>query len=138
MQGSSLEDAKPVAFASRAITPVEFKYPQLDLEALAVDLGLRRFRYHNIGGPEVPVITDHKLLVSIFSNIRKGSVRSNRVNLQHQDIKFKVTFYRKGLLNPADFLSGHATPISKLSKVQVKETTEFEKTVWFLQFSPLY
>ena len=44
--------------------------------------------------------------------------------------------WRKGFLNPADFLSRHATPISKLSKTQVKETTDFEKTVWFLQFSP--
>ena len=43
---------------------------------------------------------------------------------------------RKGLLNPADFLSRHATPIGKLSKAQVKETTEFKKTVCFLQFSP--
>ena len=40
------------------------------------------------------------------------------------------------MLNPADFLSRHATPISKLSKAQVKETPEFEKTVWFLQFPP--
>ena len=55
MQGSSLEDAKPIAFASRATTPVEFRYPQLDLEALAVDFGLRRFRYYIVGGPEVPV-----------------------------------------------------------------------------------
>ena len=86
MQGSSLEDAKPVAFASRATTPVEFKYPQLDLEVLAVDFGWRRFRYHIVGGPKVPVITDHKPLVSIFSNIRKGSVRSNRVKLRHHDI----------------------------------------------------
>ena len=43
MQRSPLEDAKPVAFASRATTPVEYRYPQLDLEALAVDFGLRRF-----------------------------------------------------------------------------------------------
>ena len=81
MQGSSLEDAKPVAFASRATTPVEFRYPQLDLEALAFDFTLRRFRYYIVGGPEVPVITDHKPLVSIFSNIRKGSVRSNHIKL---------------------------------------------------------
>ena len=38
------------------------------------------------------------------------------------------------MLNPADFLHRHATPISKLSKALIKETSEFEKTVWFLQF----
>ena len=80
MQGSSLEDAKPIAFASRATTPVEFRYPQLDLEALAVDFGLRRFRYHIVGGPEVPVYNRSQA-------IRKGSVRSNRIKLRHQGIK---------------------------------------------------
>ena len=43
MQGDTVEDAKPVACASRSTTPVEQRYPQLDLEALAVDYGLRRF-----------------------------------------------------------------------------------------------
>ena len=132
MQGSSMKDAKPVAFASKATTPVKFRYPKLDLEALAVDFGLKQFRYI-VGGSEVPVITYHKPLFSIFSDIRKGSIRSNHIKLRHQDIKFKV-IWRKRLLNPTYFLSRHATPISKLSKAKVKETAEFEKTVWFLQF----
>ena len=50
-QGNSQEDAKPVLLASRATTSVEARYPQLDLEALAIDFALRRFRYYLIGGP---------------------------------------------------------------------------------------
>ncbi len=42
----------------------------------------------------------------------------------------------KGSENPADFMSRRGTPYSKLSSNQRKETTEFEKTIWFLQFSP--
>ena len=44
MQGDRMDYAKPVACASRSTTPVEQRYPQLNLEALAVDFGLRRYR----------------------------------------------------------------------------------------------
>ena len=59
-QGDSLESAKPVAFASRKTTLSENRYPQLDLEALAVDFGLRKFRNYLIGAPHlITVVTDH-------------------------------------------------------------------------------
>ena len=60
------EDKHIVAVASRATTPTEKRYGQLDLESLAVDFGLRRFRFYTLGGPKVTVLTDHKPLVSIF------------------------------------------------------------------------
>ena len=135
MQGETSDSAKPVAFASRATTPVEQRYPQLDLEALAIDFGLRRFRYFIAGGPEIKVVTDHKPLVSIFSNARKGSVRTDRIKLRHQDMKYKV-IWKEGKVNPADYLSRHATPFSSISRDQQKETSELEKTVWLLQYAP--
>ena len=69
-QGPSIEDCLPVAIASRATSKIEQRYPQLDLEGIVVDFGLRRFRHYLIGGPQVNVITDHKPLVSIFQNKR--------------------------------------------------------------------
>ena len=60
MQGDTLDHAKPVACASRSTTSVEQRYPQLDLEALGVDFGLRRYRYYCVGGPNVSVVTVHK------------------------------------------------------------------------------
>ena len=135
MQGDSIEEAKPVACASRSTTPVEQRYPQLDLEALAVDFGLRRFRYYCVGGPLVTIVTDHKPLLGVFNSTRQGSIRSDRIKLRHQDIRFQLR-WMKGSHNPADFMSRRGTPLSKLSKSLKAETTEFEKTVWFLQFSP--
>ena len=41
LQGTNITSAKQVAFSSRATTSVESPYPQLDLEALAIDFGLR-------------------------------------------------------------------------------------------------
>ena len=54
-QGESIDTAKLISCASRATTPVERRYNQLDLEALAIDFGLRRFRQYLVGGPECTI-----------------------------------------------------------------------------------
>jgi len=95
------KDRKIVAVASRSTTETERCYPQLDLESLAIDYGLRRFRFYILGGPKVTVLTDHKPLKAIFSNTRKGSIRSDRIMLRHQDINYKVQ-WEKGQGNRAD------------------------------------
>ena len=72
-QGKDTDSCKPVAFASRATKDEERRYPQLDLEALAIDFGLRRFRLYVVGAPEInTVVTDHNPLISIFANTRTG------------------------------------------------------------------
>ena len=134
-QGNNEISSQLVACTSRATSPVERRYPQLDLEALAIDFALRRFRQYLAGGPQAIVITDHKPLVSIFSNTRKGSIRTDRIKLRHQDISYKV-IWKEGKSNQADYLSRHAVPLSKIPKEWQEECTELEKTVWFLQFSP--
>ena len=58
-QGESKSTAKPVALASRT-SEAEYMYPQLDLEAMGVDFGLRKFRHYLLGSPdETTVVTDH-------------------------------------------------------------------------------
>ena len=123
-----------VSTASRATTPTEARYPQLDLEALAVDFGLRRFRFY-VAGAKVTIITDHKPLESIFKNMRIGSIRTERIKLRHQDLDYTVR-WEKGLENRADYLSRHALPLECITKEERDETEELEKTIWFLQFSP--
>ena len=135
MQSDKKGNRNIVAVTSRATTPVEARYPQIDLEALAVDFGLRRYRFYIAGGPQVKVITDHKPLCSIFKNLRKGSVRSERIKLRHQDIDYTVV-WEKGAVNAADYLSRHATPLRHMSIDVEEETKELEKTVWFAQYSP--
>ena len=124
-----------IGVASRATTPTESRYPQIDLEALAVDFGLRRFRFYVAGGPTVSVTTDHKPLVSIFKNLRKGSIRTERIKLRHQDIDYEVK-WEAGIKNPADYLSRHVMPLKLMTDNIKEETTELEKTVWLLQYGP--
>ena len=108
----------------------------MDLEALAVDFALRRFRQYIVGDPkEVSVISDHKPLVSIFRNTRRGSVRTDRIKLRHQDINYKV-LYQTGKENRADFLSRRAATLESVPVEWREEAKELEKTIWFLNLSP--
>ena len=73
-QGSTISDAKPVALASRTTNSAENKYPQLDLEAMAIDFALRRFRIYLAGAPHITIVTDHKPLCAIFNGKKPGSI----------------------------------------------------------------
>lgn len=81
------------------------------------------------------VITDHKPLVSIFSNTRKGSIRTDRIKLRHQDTPFEIT-WDAGQNNPADYLSRHAQSLSKVPREWQNEADELDRTVFWLKHSP--
>lgn len=117
--------------ASRSTSATEKKYPQLDLEALAVDFGLRRFRPYLIGNPEVTVHTDHKPLTSVFRDTRLGSIRTDRIKLRHQDIQYQVK-HLNGSDNPADYLSRYPTPWHKLDAKIQDEADECEKLLYHI------
>jgi hypothetical protein len=79
-QGEDIENTNVIAFASRATTPIERRYPQIDLEAMSVDFGLRRFREYCVGAENINVVTDHRPLKAIFENKRLARFNSNRQN----------------------------------------------------------
>lgn len=130
-QGETVQSAKPVAMASRSTSPTEKRYPQLDLEALAVDFGLRRFRPYLLGNPNVIVHTDHKPLTSVLRESRLGSIRTDRIKLRHQDIQYQIQHLR-GADNPADFLSRNPTPWNQLSEAIKSEADECEKLLYII------
>ena len=66
-QDSDKVNAKPVAFASRCTCKTKKNYAQLDLEAMAVDFGLR-FLLYLVGAPnDTIIVTDHNSLLSVFN-----------------------------------------------------------------------
>ena len=90
-RGNSVENARPVAIASRATNESQQRYPQIDLKALAIDFALRRFRNYLVGSPtKMQAITNHQLLSSIFHGKRQGSIRTEGVKQRHQDIIFDL------------------------------------------------
>ena len=134
-QGPSIQKCLPVAIASCATSKIEKRYSQLDLEGLAVYFGLQQFQQYIIGGPAITIVTDRKPLASIFHNKRLGSLRLDQIKLRHQDVKYNL-IWQKGAINPANYISRHAVPLSQLPKHIQKETEEYDKLCWFLHSSP--
>ena len=99
---------KIISYASRALSSVEKRYSQTDIEGLALVWGIEHFRMFLLGS-EFDVITDHRALEAIFNNPRSNPpARIQRWMLRLQLYNFRV-IYQKGLLNEADYLSRHPT-----------------------------
>ena len=136
-QGLTQESSKPVAFASRKTTEAESRYPQIDLEAMGVDFGLRRFRNYLIGAPEsVTIITDHKPLVPVFNGNRTGTIRTEKIKSRNQDIDYQLK-YQPGKMNEADFVSRNAKPFKLLSNDEKKEADEINNFLFMIHTTPI-
>ena len=136
-QGNSVRAAKPVAVASCTTNATEKKYSQLDLEATGLDFGPRRFRHYLVGTPHtVSVVTDHKPLCSILNGNRQGSIRTDRIKMMPQDIRFKVQ-YQKGIKNQTDFMSRNARPLSQFSNEEQNEADDINNILYMLHATPI-
>ena len=60
-----LQKGEPVPYASRALTPVETRYAQIEKELLAIVFACKRFDTYIYGRDMVTVETDHKPLEAI-------------------------------------------------------------------------
>ena len=100
-----LQEGKPIAYASRALTPTEQKYSQIEKEMLAVVYATRKFHDY-IYGKHIIIETDHQPLVSIMKkSIDKAPKRLQDMImvLRKYDVELK---YKKGSeLYIADALS---------------------------------
>ena len=61
---------RPIAFHSKALTAAERNYAQLDREALAIVVGVKKF-HHFLYGHNFEIITDHKPLLGLLSSDRQ-------------------------------------------------------------------
>ena len=61
-----LQSDKPIAYASRSLTPTQMNYAQIEKELLAIVFGCERFRQY-LYGKKVTVHTDHKPLINVMN-----------------------------------------------------------------------
>ena len=106
---------RPVAFASRTLSPAEKNYSQLDREALAVVFGVTRF-HKFVYGRSFLLQTDHKPLLGLLQSDRPvpplASGRIQRWALKLANYQYELQF-KPGLSNGcADGLSRLPNPMS--------------------------
>lgn len=96
----------PIAYASRALTPTESKYAQIEKEALALTYACERFQEYLIGKP-FHLHTDHKPLVPIFStkSLEELPLRVQRFRLRLLRFQFTISHIPGKELSTADTLS---------------------------------
>ncbi|UYV83435.1 K02A2.6-like [Cordylochernes scorpioides] len=101
-------DLRPVAFASRTLTPAEKRYSQLEREALGIVFGVTRFRNYLLGN-SFTLRTDHKPLVTLFSE-NKGipTIAANRIQrwaIILSAYQYKIEYIKGTSNTEADVLS---------------------------------
>ena len=90
-----MQENKPVAFASRALTKAETRYAQIEKELLAVVFAFSRFHQY-VYGTAVTVESDHKPLEAIVKKQQSAAPpRLQRMLLQLQKYTFTLV-YRPG------------------------------------------
>ena len=91
-----LQEGQPVAFASRALTPAEGRYAQIEKELLSVVFACERFDTYLFGWDIVHVKTDHQPLETIFKkDLSSAPKRLQRMLLRLQRYNLDVK-YQKG------------------------------------------
>lgn len=118
-----LQDGHPIAYASRALTPAETNYAQIEKELLSIVFGVERFESY-VYGRKVFVDTDHKPLESIMKkSLLSAPKRLQRMLLRLQKFDLEVT-YRKGIeMHIADPLSRAYLPL-------LKQEEDTKEDVW--------
>ena len=87
-----LQGGQPVAYASRALTPTEENYAQIEKELLAIVFACEKFDAYIYGRDSVRVQTDHKPLESIFrKELCVAPKRLQRMLLRLQKYDLDVT-----------------------------------------------
>ena len=100
-----LQQGRPVAYASRALTQTKQRYAEIEKETLAILFALEKFHTY-VYGCRVTVQTDHKPLISIFKKtLTNAPRRLQRMLLRLQNYEFDLVFKPGTKVVIADTLS---------------------------------
>ena len=119
---------KPIAFASRTLNSAEKNYSQLDKEGASVMFGLKKFHKY-LYGRHFTIVTDHKPLVSLFSEKKQVPVTASpRVQ------RWAVTLrgYEYDIVYKSGHSHGNADALSRLP-LPVTTRVEAEESVLLLR-----
>lgn len=100
-----MQDDRPVAYASRALTQAEQNYAQIEKETLAIVFACEKFHQY-IYGKQCEVETDHKPIENIWKKpLNKCPPRIQRLMLRLQRYDLNITYKPGKEMYVADTLS---------------------------------
>ena len=101
-----MQNGQPIAYASRALTPAETRYAQIEKELLAIVFACERFDAYVYGREQVNIETDHKPLEPIFVKpLDSAPKRLQRMLLRLQKYSLHVKYKKGKEMHLADTLS---------------------------------
>ena len=104
-----MQEGRPVAYASRAMTTTERKYAQIEKELLAICYAFVKFR-QSILGKQITIESDHKPLEMITKKeLHLTPLRLERMLLRLQPYDLMVTYTKGADMHIADALSRATT-----------------------------
>ena len=106
---------RPIASASRTLSPVERRYSQTEKEGPGLAWACERFQYYVFGIP-FELLTDHKPIEVIYSDRSKPNARIQRWVLRLQQYNFTIR-HITGTINIADSLSRLPAAMATTSSV---------------------
>ncbi|XP_033731751.1 uncharacterized protein K02A2.6-like [Pecten maximus] len=129
-----LQEGHPVGYASRALTPTEQNYAQIEKELLSVVFGLEKFETYTYGR-KVLVESDHKPLEIICrKSLLNAPKRLQRMLLKLQKFDLEVVYKPGSTMYMADTLSRAYLPFNTRSSTEVE--TEHVNAMQYLPISP--
>lgn len=130
-----LQRDKPIAFASRGLSPSEKNYGQIEKEMLAITWGCTKFHDYIYGLEKVTIETDHKPLEALYKKpLGSAPPRIQRMMLKLQKYSLNVVWKKGKDLVIADALS--RAPI--MSEEAQNDIDEYQiHTVSYLPISDL-
>jgi hypothetical protein len=86
-----MQNGKPVAFGSKALTHAEYAYAQIEKKLLAIVFDIKKFHTYVYGRSNVTVETDHMPLVRIFKKpLHMVPLRLQKMRMHLQGHDFKI------------------------------------------------
>ena len=117
-------EMKPVAFASRSLTPAEQRYAQIEKECLASIWACEKFQRYLVGLKHFKILTDHKPLISLINkkDIQDTPIRCQRMLLRLTRFNTTAEYIPGKFMVVADALSRQ--PLNRASNDGLAEAVE--------------
>ena len=132
------QNGQPVAYASRALTPPETRYAQIEKELLAIMFACDRFEAYVYGRDHVTIESDHKPLeMIVLKPLSNAPKRLQRMLLQLQKYTLDVKYKKGEHMYLADTLSRAYIPevnvcdfVHELEELDHRESLPVSQERW--------